>query len=273
VIWGFLGPEGAGKTLMMTYFGLIHISREGDIRTFPGYEITDGHGNVLSTPLEMEEWVTLPPELRDCLIDVDEIQNFFGSDRWMSWVNKLWANVVAQRRHRNLGVHYTVQDWEDLDPRVRKKTHVLAVCRDLYWSSWGKDEGIGRGELVSVNFIDVKGFFTGTPWTPGPSQMVRAKEIWPYYDSYGEVDIWSGMTKVKFTKPEIGIDLTGKAEKEEPAPAKPKGGKGASNEDIILLTDLANTPGIDPTLYRKVQNRIHHMEGQEDEGDEGLEAS
>ena len=188
MIWGFLGPEGAGKTLLMTYFGLIQLARGGPIRTFPGYQITNGHGKVMTTPLDIEEWVTLPPELRDCLIDVDEIQNFFGSDRYMTWINKLWANVVAQRRHRNLGVHYTVQDWEDLDPRVRKKTHTLIVCRDLYWSNWGREEGVGRGELISANFIDVKGFFTGTPWTPGPSQMIRTKEIWPYYDTFGDVD-------------------------------------------------------------------------------------
>lgn len=266
MIWGFLGPEGAGKTLLMTYFGLLHIARGGRIRTFPGYQITNGHGKVITEPIEMEEWVTLPPELRDCLIDVDEIQNFFGSDRYMSWVNKLWAAIVAQRRHRNLGIHYTVQDWEDLDPRVRKKTHVLGICRDLYWSSWGKEEGVGRGELISINFIDVKGFFTGMPWTPGPSHIVRSKEIWPYFPSYGDVDIWSGMTKVEFKKPKYTIDLTKSGEREEePAPAKSPGG-GVSNADLLLLTDLINTPGVDPRLVRKVQNRLKLKEEMEDEG-------
>jgi hypothetical protein len=272
MIWGFLGPEGAGKTGSMTYFDLVHISRGGLVRAFPGYRILDARGKEISIPLEMAEWVTFPPELRDCIIAVDEIQNFFGSDRYMAWANKLWANIVAARRHRNLGVHYTVQDWEDLDPRVRKKTHVLAVCRDLFWSRWGKEEGIGRGELIRVNFIDVKGFFTGMPWTPGPSKLIRLKEVWPYFESYGEVDIWSGMTKVEFKKPKLKIDLTGEAE-EEPAPAgKTQKGKGKiTNDDITLLTNLASTPGVDPRDLRQLQTKLNRLS--ELENDEGMEAS
>lgn len=276
MIWGFLGPEGAGKTLLMTYFGKIHIARGGAIRTFPGYQITDGYGKVLTTPIEIEEWVALPPELRDCLIDVDEIQNFFGSDRYMAWVNKLWANLVGQRRHRNLGIHYTVQDWEDLDSRVRKKTHVLAICRDLYWSAWGKEEGVGRGEMISINFIDVKGFFTGMPWNPGPSFMVRTKEIWPCYNTYGDVDIWSGMTKVEFKKPKISIDLTGGGEeRDNPTPGGKSrgGGDRVTNDDIILLTDLANTPGVNPATLRKLQSRLKQKEEAEGDNEEPPEVN
>lgn len=272
MIWGFLGPEGAGKTGSMTYFDLIQLSRGGVIRAFPGYRIIDVRGEERTIPLEIEEWVTFPPELRDCLISVDEIQNFFGSDRYMTWVNKLWANIVAARRHRNLGVHYTVQDWEDLDPRVRKKTHVLVVCRDMWWTRWGKEEGVERGELIRLNFIDVKGFFTGTPWTPGPSKMLRLKEVWPYFESYGDVDIWSGMTKVEFKKPKIKIDLTGGGEEESAPTGKSQGGKGGvTNDDILLLTDLANIPGIDPTLLRRTQTRLKRIEELEDS--EGTEAS
>ena len=268
MIWGFLGPEGAGKTGSMTYFGLIHLSRGGVIRAFPGYRILDAQGKEVTIPISIEEWVKLPPELRDCLIDVDEIQNFFGSDRYMAWVNKIWSNLVAQRRHRGLGIQYTVQDWEDLDVRVRKKTHVLVVCRDMFWTPWGKEEGLGRGELVRLNFIDVKGFFTGTPWTPGPSKLLRLKEVWPYFESYGDVDIWSGMTKVKVTKPEIGIDLSGGGE-ETPAPSgkSQKGKGGVTNDDIFLLTNLANTPGVNPSDLRKLQTKLTRLAELENDGE------
>jgi hypothetical protein len=275
MITGCVGPEGAGKSALMTYLDLIHLARGGSVYAFPGYRVTDGHGNELSKPIEISEWALLPDWLRDCVISVDEIQNFFGSDRFMAWMNKLWASIVAQRRHRNLGINYTVQDWEDLDPRVRKKTHILAVCRDLYWSRWGKEEGVGRGELIRVNFIDVKGFFTGVPWTPGPSKLIRMRPVWDHYESYGEVDIWSGMARVKFKKPEYLIDLTGSGGEEEP----PSGAGGShkekgkiTNDDLTLLTDLANTPGIDPSAFRKLQTKLHRLaELENDEG--GMEAS
>jgi len=258
----------------MTYFGLLHLSRGGSIRAFPDYRILDSRGKEISIPIDIEEWVTLPPELRDCLIDVDEIQNFFGSDRYMSWMNKLWANIVAQRRHRNLGIHYTVQDWEDLDPRVRKKTHVLVICRDMFWTPWGKEEGLGRGELIRVNFIDVKGFFTGIPWNPGPSKLIRLKDVWPYFESYGKVDIWGGLTKVEFKKNRILLDLTGGGEKKPPSGAggsrKEKG--EITNDDITLLTDLANTPGVNPSDLRKLQTKLNRLAELENDAG-GMEAS
>jgi hypothetical protein len=258
MIIGIIGPEGAGKTCIMTYFGLVHLANKGRLLTFPGYEVTEpNHGKPISEPLDIDQWVTMPPEFRDLEVAIDEIQNFFNSRRHMSVLNYLFANLAAQRRHRNLGVMYTVQDWGWLDDRIRWLTHVLVVCSDLYWSSWGKEQGISRGELISAAFFDVKGFFTGRPWTPGPQFLLKARNIWQCYNSYADVDTWTGLTKVEFKKPKLTIDLTASKEGEE-GEAPPKLANKVSTEegDTALLSDLANTPGINPTTLRRLAGRL-----------------
>lgn len=258
MIQGIIGPEGSGKTCLMTYFGLLHKARGGKVLTFPGYAITDGHGKQLSELLDIDQWVTMPPELRDALICIDEIQNFFNSRRHMSVLNYLFANLTAQRRHRNIAIMYTVQDWGWLDDRIRWLTHVLITCYDLYWSSWGKDQGVKRGELISASLFDVKGFFTGRPWTPGPQFLFRAKDIWPCYDSWADVDTWSGLTKIEFKKPKLTIDLTMSKEESEVEAIQDttKSKVSIEEKDMALLSKLANTPGVNPTVLSQLARRL-----------------
>jgi len=257
VIQGITGPEGAGKTLLMAYFGLLHKARGGKLLAFPGFEVTNGHGKPISEPLDIDQWITMPPELRDVLICIDEIQNFFNSRRHMSVLSYLFANLAAQRRHRNIGIIYTVQDWGWLDDRIRWLTHVLIVCSDLYWSPWGKEEGVKRGELISASFFDVKGFFTGKPWTPGPQFLLKAKPLWPYYNSFADVDTWTGLTQVQFKKPKLTLDLRRPAEGEEgePAPGEVGAGVSSSANDRELLSDLAQK-GLDAATLAKLGRRL-----------------
>lgn len=260
-IVGITGPEGGGKTLFMTYLGLLHHAYGGKLLAFPGYELTDGKGKVLSERLDIDQWVTMPPELRDVLICIDEIQNYFNSLRHMAVMSYLFASLAAQRRHRNIGIIYTVQDWGWLDNRIRWLTHVLAICRDLWWSPWGKEEKIGRGELIGVTFWDVKGFYTGKPWTQGaPYLLKNAKAFWPCYESYADVDTWSGLTKVELKKPVLKLDLTGGEDEEEPPPGKPKGASSIGENNEALLNKLANTPGVDPRDLRSLALRLRNRE-------------
>lgn len=262
---GITGPEGAGKTMLMTYFGLLHLSKGGKVYTFPGYDIVDLEGKKLSEPLPMEKWVTLPDDLRDVLICIDEIQNFFGSDRYMTWINKIFVNIARQRRHRSLGIMYTLQDWGDLDPRIRDTTAVLISCTDAYWSRAGKADGLVRGDIIDYNVVDVKGFFTGHPWTLMSRRKIGSKArparliVGPHYNSYSDVDIWAGLTQIDIKKPKLTIDLT---DGQEP----PKKGKKAvgdiSSGAQSLVDQLAEVPGMNSTLLRKTAEALRDSGGE-----------
>lgn len=255
-IMGFVGPEGSGKSCLMTYFALKHALKGGRLLAFPGYAVTDGKGHELSKAIATEEWIALGPELKDVIICIDEIQNFFNSTKFQATINQLFANFSAQRRHRNIGILYTLQDWGWLDPRVRWVTHVLGVCRDNYWSPWGKEEGIGRGERLSVIFYDVKGFYTGQPWTASLPFNLYAKPIWGCYDSYCDVDIWSGMSKVKIKKPVYDIDLTGGPAQKSENPPGPEAYEQTQQGDAELLDELGATGAITPAVLGALQRRL-----------------
>jgi len=258
VIMGFVGPEGSGKTLAMTYVCLKHVASGGRLQTFPGYTVTDGHGKVLSEPIQTEDWVTMDPNFRHRLIGIDEIQNFANSMKHMSTINYLFANLAAQRRHRDLGILYTVQDWGWLDNRVRWLTSELVTCYDLFWSPWGKEQGIKRGELISLTFYDVKGFHSGRPWTPAGPFTLKAKPVWDCFDSYADIDMFSGLSKIEIKKPKITLDLTGELEEAKAAQQASTGASKPSSPDTdsALLNEFINTPGVKPQAISKLARRL-----------------
>ena len=207
MIMGFTGPEGAGKTCLMTAYCHAHLELGGKLVTFPGYEITDGKGNVRSELINIDQWIALPDELSNVLIAIDEIQNFFDSYRWNSALANLFVALEAQRRKRNLGILFAVQDIAWLPPRIRQLTHIIAPCWDLYWAFRNSDEPIKRGEKITVTYYDCKGFYTGRPWTPSAPVTFHAKKYWDLYNSFAVVDIWEKFTKVKVKGREATLDL------------------------------------------------------------------
>lgn len=262
MLMGLVGPEGGGKTVTMTYFALKHACKGGIIRAFPGYEVTDGNNHILTEQLSTEQWVNLGPEIKNVLVCIDEIQNFFNSIKHMATLNYLFTNLMAQRRHRNLGVIYTVQDWGWLDSRIRWLTHVLGVCSDAHWSNWGREEHLPRGEIINVVFYDVKGFYTGHPWTPSAPFNLRAKHIWPCYDSFCDVDIWSGMSKVEFKRPIHTINVRERqglelAEESMNPPAAEAYIPGEPDEkDQILLQEIGAAGEVTPALLGRLSRRL-----------------
>ena len=146
-------------------------------------------------------------ELQDAMIAIDEIQNFFDAQRFASTMNKLFGYLAAQRRKRSLAIVYTVQNWRWVDNRIRWLTHILGICYDLYWSPWGKEEKLGRGNMMRLGLWDLKGFFTGREQQPLGEVLLKTKELWPCFDSYGVVSIWDGFSRVKVNRPEMEINF------------------------------------------------------------------
>ena len=107
---------------------------------------------------------------------------------------------------------------------------------------------------------DIKGFKTGRPWTPSAPYFLRAKRLWPCFDSYCDVDIWSGMSRVQIKRPTFTIDLTGGGvppfeSGNPPGPNEiPAGDQRA--EDSHLLDDLMRGP-MTPTKLDRLQRRLN----------------
>jgi hypothetical protein len=251
MIWAFIGPEGSGKTLCMSFFDLLHISEGGTVQTFPGFKLQKPNGDLLSTEINFRTFFTDLPKYKGVIINGDEIQNFADSYMHMSVFSRLLYYAGAQRRKANFGLTYTVQDWGWVHPRIRTLTHLATFCKDLHFSPWGKDNSIKQGEMISMATYDLKGFFTGTPWTLMSRKTLMSKPIWNWYDTYAAVDIFEGMRKYEIRKETEIFDLR---------PPKDESDEPPSPEDIItppidLLEKLANQ-GVDPRTLAQLGRRL-----------------
>ena len=226
-IWGFTGPEGSGKSCCMTSIGLTHgillsqaagyksyeqycLENRPVVMTFPGYELHSQDNQIkLSSPIDIKAWLKSfgADEFRNMLVSVDEVQNFLDSAVSGAVFARILSHAMAQRRRVGLGLMYTVQNWEWTHKRIRWVTHMLSMCYDLYWTPWGKAEGVKRGELLRIITFDCKGFYTGQPWTPMSRKLLIANRVWPFFDSFTPSDIYSGETKYILKRPEETIDL------------------------------------------------------------------
>ncbi|KSV16166.1 hypothetical protein DA01_08735 [Dehalococcoides mccartyi] len=217
MIWGFIGHEGGGKSATMTYINLLHLSKGGGVFAFPGFEIrnpniclSDGSHPVLSTPIDMKDFIFAfrdEEKLRNVMASMDEIQNFFGSEKYMTMYNSLITKYSMQRRKINFGITYTVQSWNWIDPRLRQLTHFLTVCKDLSRTIWGKEVGLKRGQVIDITTYDCKGFITGEEWGQLRHYTLNILPIRDWYDSYSTVDPLESFRKLVLIKPEDKLDL------------------------------------------------------------------
>ena len=262
-ILGCIGPEGSGKSLGMAWWALKHRAQGGHVRCFPGYHIQSPDGEMWSEELDATDWLSIEKLPENTLICIDEVNVFFDSMLFSTTTSRLFGYVAAQRRKVGLGIIYTAQDWGWVHPRIRGTTHAIVTCRDQYWDPQQRADGRKRGEFVNLQYWDVKGFFTGQPWSPGPRYTLFAHHLWPYYDTFGVVDPAEGMYSVKTKKREIVYDARGgdgpkfyeAGEHEDDAPPPPVPLTGDPMQDSDLLNRLA-AGGMDLKTIHKVKRGL-----------------
>lgn len=182
-IAGIIGPEGSGKTSLMTLLsaGLWELS--WDIFCFPGYNLLN-RGKPISNIIYPENWVSLPIDLRNLVLDISEADTHFDSMESWATPAKMMRNLAKQRRKRGLTILYDVQDWSWFNNRLRGLTHIIFSCWDMFWSRRLSENPIARGTEIVVTPIDCKGFYTGHPWSRGLPFKFNAKKIWENFDTY-----------------------------------------------------------------------------------------
>jgi len=213
LIWVLTGPEGAGKSSVMTALAItqhnFYIREKGidlPIYTFPGYEIIDDQGKAFSQEIKTQDWITLPEEMKDLILCIDEAQIFFDSRTFMTMTNRLFNSFAIQRRHRNLTLYMCLQDFGMLDKRLRYSAHLVSYLWDDYWTQRSFGNKTQRGRKVLIRTIDNKGFITGFPRTRiFPDRECLAYHAWNNYSTKQITSVFAGMDKVNIQKQEIKI--------------------------------------------------------------------
>lgn len=263
--WGFVGHAGGGKTADMCYWALQHVNRGGALYRFPGFKMADPRtGAPIGKEVSLNEFIMLFQQegaLRNCVVDCDEIQNFAGSDQYMTAYNKLVSRMSMQSRKIQFAFHYSTQSWTWVDPRIRQLTGLLSVCKDLYHTPWGKERHIKRGHLIQVTTYDAWAYMTGREWTklrdyvldiakpiPGFNHGIRE-----FYESDTTVDPLETFRKLEIIKQVDKLDL--RDPKPETHNMLDESALEGVPQDLREVSQAANAALID-RLEGKVDNEL-----------------
>jgi hypothetical protein len=211
-ITGISGTEGMGKSLMMTRIGTEFYGMGGTVLAFPGYELKDDKGKVISKSITVEEWVTMPDTLKNVLILIDEIEDHFNAQAWQSILVRLFTGVFGERRKRNMGIVYTLQFFNELPKLMRWKTHYIIECKDAaiynpFRVQKGEREYI-PGESTYTTIID--NFGKKWPFVPGyrhKGPTYRNVSMFDRYEHESITDIFNQFTKIEIKRKVVSIDL------------------------------------------------------------------
>lgn len=202
-ITGIIGPEGSGKTTLMTAYCCGAARYGGKVYTFPGYEVIDRKEKPVSETILPEQWASLPENINGVVIAITEANIFFNSLHFQESTSELFTYLGQQRRKRKLGIIYDVQLWNWFNNRLRDLTHVLVSCWDLYWTYRYKKDCPPRGTNLIITERDCKGFYTGRPWSKARPKLFNGSRYWPFFRTDDTVDPMAGKVKINYKKRQV----------------------------------------------------------------------
>lgn len=202
----FGGPEGAGKTALMTRYARIHHLLGGHIWAFPGYELKNQRGRVVSKLIMPEEVMGILNEMQYIVLIIDEIQNFMNHHYWYNKLTDILTyGAAAQRRKRQFVLLATGPQFDWLPKDLRGMFHVVFHCRDMRW----RDKTLPRGERIAFVEQDMRGVLSGWAGFALPERIFWATRYFSYYDTFSLVDPKYQNLKIRVRKDEVLVDSSG----------------------------------------------------------------
>lgn len=251
VIEGYVGTEGGGKTLLMTYF-LYRCYKKGiKIYAFPGYELLDKDGKAVSETITPMEFLKNFQDMRNIALAIDEITNYgIDSYSYNGILSRIFGYGAAMRRKLGLIILYTVQSFTMIPPRIRFFTHTLMFCKDLYFGRQYSENPIPRGQSILTRRMDMKGFYTGKERWLGRAQVLnRCNTLWNRYNTEAIVDPRWGLKK--YTREDILGEWGG-----SPLPQGFQLPEGVSNPQEFVKQNLE---GLNPVISYKEKEELISM--------------
>jgi GTPase SAR1 family protein len=118
-----LGTRGSGKTLFMT--GLAHRYHEKDkVKVYANFHLT----KIPYEYITFSKLATLPEELYDAVVFLDEIQVGADSYEIFKKSNKAITTFATQLRKRRITLYYSTQVFTMATKRLRQQTNFIIEC-------------------------------------------------------------------------------------------------------------------------------------------------
>lgn len=192
----FTGPRGGGKSLTMAYWtGRFYLLKGINCWSNMPIKVPLKDEVYTASDLNTADLFTMEEKLRNGLLCIDEIARWVNSRRSGTNRNLVFDFIMQQIRKLSLSVYYTVQDITWVDLRLRFQTDIEVYCRDAFFTGFGKDKGIAKGNMILLDIKDLTGKVTGLPYYQTGRivhKKLKAKPIWKWYDSKQAQDIFDG---------------------------------------------------------------------------------
>jgi len=134
-----LGQRGSGKTLFMTY--LAHQYHKEGKKIYSNFTLKD----IQYNPITFEKLASLPDELTDAVVFLDEIQ--IGADAYEVFKrsNKMITVFATQLRKRHITLYYSTQVFKMVTKRLRLQTNYIITF------DHNTTPGIVKGQIYEYN--------------------------------------------------------------------------------------------------------------------------
>jgi len=126
MIIGIEGLAGAGKTFFMTK--LLYKEWKKGESIHANYHLFFDDENEGT-----EKWRTLSQiyHIRNGIITIDEASILFDNQNWMR-LPQQFKDLISKHRHHMVDVMVAMQNYLDIDVKLRKNIHVLYTCEKIF---------------------------------------------------------------------------------------------------------------------------------------------
>lgn len=191
-----VGLKGSTKTCNLVRL-MLHAMAKWHRPVFSDFPMSGdqlGH-HFESQPFPDDAFVTycknIPP---NACVFVDEFQEFFDRQNWMSVESKLGTSVFQQIRKLGLTIFGATQFFNYINPRINDQVDILVRCQDMKYTPWGINEQIERGKEAYLEWYDLCGAIKGVSarnprnphWVTGEpyyEELVFTKPYWKFFDT------------------------------------------------------------------------------------------
>lgn len=176
------GLKGASKTTNLARFGMMALA----LWHRPVFSDFPLGGKLLGVdyeadPLPDDALVNYCQGLPDFpVIVLDEAQEFLDRQEWYSTKSKQGISMAQQVRKLGVLIIGATQFFHYLNGRLNDQVDILIRCQDLFYTPWGKAEGIARGREAVLEYYDLSGAITGV--TARNTQNTHYISGEPYYE-------------------------------------------------------------------------------------------
>lgn len=190
------GLKGAGKTCNLVRFGMMALAswKRPVFSDFPfGGDLFGQHYEC--EPLPDDALINYCRDLPAYpVIILDEIQEFFDRQDWMSTKSKQGISLAQQIRKLGILIIGACQFFHYLNPRLNDQVDILVRCEDLSFKDYGIREDLRRGRVSILQWFDLSGALTGrsarnegnyhyVSGEPYIEELVFTEPYWEFFDT------------------------------------------------------------------------------------------